>query len=570
MNNPLSTRGISVGHGIAIGPIFLYSPNRIKVEQTQTDNPSRDLKRLIDAIKLSTSEIEDLRKASLRQIGEKDAAIFAAHKLILNDPDLLEKVTRYIHGDNYSAAYAWNKAIEEYADLYRSLNSSTMVERSADVQDVGARVLRKLSKEFEPGIHPKTPSVLLCDELSPSDTASIHPDTILGIICTKGSRTSHSAIIARSLGIPAVFGVGGVAKEYRYSENVIVDGTSGDCYLECSDALIKEFRQKQQEWQKKQSLSQKYKLEPAGTACGKTIRVLGNVSSAEDVKSAFENGAEGIGLFRTEFLYMNRIAPPSEEEQFLVYRRAVELAKGNRVTFRTLDIGGDKAVPYLNIDKESNPFLGMRGIRYSLKYPKVFAVQLRALMRASKSGLVSIMFPMISTLQEWHAALKILGEVIQELDDEGIVIDPDVSVGIMVETPASVTNIRDFLKEVDFVSIGTNDLAQYVMATDRNNPQIGSLATTYQPAVLKLIKRTISAARDVAKPVAMCGEMASDPDVTALLLGYGLKNFSMNGSQIPDFKHNLRSITMESAKKLPKKVKGHMSPAQVKDAISRS
>jgi phosphoenolpyruvate-protein phosphotransferase len=568
MNNPLITRGISVGHGIAIGPVFLYSPKRIEVEQTQTDNPKLDLKRLIEAIKLSTAEIEDLRKASLRQIGEKDAAIFDAHKLILNDPDLLEKVTRYIHGDNFSAEYAWNKAIEEYAELYRSLNSSTMVERSADVQDVGARVLRKLSKDYEPGIHPKTPSVLLCDELSPSDTASIHPDTILGIICTKGSRTSHSAIIARSLGIPAVFGIGGVAKDYQHSENVVVDGTSGDVYFECSDALIAEMSKKQNEWQKKRSLSQKNKLEQATTACSKTIRVLGNVSSAEEVKTALENGAEGIGLFRTEFLYMNRIAPPSEEEQYEEYRRAVELANGNRVTFRTLDIGGDKAISYLDIDKESNPFLGVRGIRYSLRFPKVFAVQLRAIMRASKSGLVSIMFPMISTLQEWHAALKILGEVIQDLDDEGVEVAPDVSVGIMIETPASVMNIRDFLKEVDFVSIGTNDLAQYVMATDRNNPQIGSLATTYQPAVLKMIKRTISAARDVAKPVAMCGEMASDPEVTALLLGYGLRNFSMNSSQIPDFKQNLRTITMESAKKLPDKVKGYMTPAQVKDAIT--
>lgn len=563
MSNPRKYTGIRIGSGVAIGPPYVYHSKKVSVSPEESSNTSHELQKLKDAIREATSELDSIKAGSIDQIGKEDAAIFDAHKLILNDPELLEKVTKRINGQNYTAAYAWYLSIQEYIDVYKALDSSVMVDRSADVEDAGMRVLRKLSDEINESISPDVPSILLCDDLTPSDTARIKPGNILGIVCTLGSGTSHSAIIARSLGIPAVFGIGGSLKDYPVGETVVLDGERGEVCFEPTPDYISLMQTKQKSWLEVKHSSDSAKMEPAKTNDGRRITVMANVSGAEEVKFAMENGADGIGLFRTEFLFMNRLGPPSEEEQFLVYRRAAELAKESSVTIRTLDVGGDKEIPYLGIKRENNPFLGLRGIRHSIKFPKIFRTQLRAIARASVYGNLSIMFPMITTLAEWKEATRILGEVILELDAEKIQVDPDLGVGIMVETPACVSSIREFLEVADFVSIGTNDLAQYTMATDRDNPDIGELASVYQPAVLKLIRKTIRAARDKAKPVAMCGEMGAETKATALLIGLGLRSFSMNASQIPEFKRHLRTLNLEKSKKLPMLINGNLTPEDV-------
>lgn len=563
-SNP-SQKKLVINTGIAIGPAHVFSDVQLDSLPKSSGNSAEEQQALIAAIKEASVEITEIKRLSLEHIGEKEASIFDAHLLILSDPDLLEKTSRLMNNKGCSAAYAWQICIDEYAMLFRSMDSKTMAERAADVDDVGKRVLRKLLSSEQTSINPSSPSILVTDELSPSDTALINPEKVLGIVCSGGGGLSHSAILVRALGIPAIFGVGEEIASIAHGSPLILDAGTCTVYANPEPAILKEYQVKHSSWQEMRNKLDVNKLQPAITLDNKKVEVFANVSSADEVRIALKNGAEGIGLFRTEFLYMNRNRLPDEEEQFSVYAKSVENAHGKPVVFRTMDIGGDKAVSHLGIHKETNPFLGLRGVRYSLKYPMIFKTQVRAMLRASAFGQVSIMFPMVSTLQEWRDAKKLFEECTVELEDQKIPFNIDTPVGIMVETPASVLGIDVFLAEVDFISIGTNDLTQYVMATDRENQSVGDLASHFQPAVLKSIRLVLDASLRANKPVAMCGEMAGDLSAAAFLLGCGLRTFSMSSSKVPEFKEHVRGMNTQVNTKMVQK----MNNALILDDVRR-
>lgn len=531
--------GIVVGGGVALGPAFIYEIRLPEITPEKISDPHSEIQSLKAALAEATSDLESLKQRSMHIVGKEEAQIFEAQKLIANDPELFKLVENQIQKESVCAAFAWRATIEEFVNLYKSSKSPVMAERSADVLDVGLRVIRKLvSQDLNP-LLPEKPSILVTDELSPSDTASIDPAMITGVICESGSNTSHSAILVRSIGIPAVFGVQNAREKLARLEHIIVDGDLGKIYLKPDEALTSTMQKRRQNWLQTKKAADKVKHHVVHTSDGEKIEVLANVSEISQVSKALENGAGGIGLYRTEYVYMDRKQAPSEDEQYEIYREAVELMPGKPVTFRTMDIGGDKPIDYLSITKEANPFMGWRGIRFSLHREDVFRVQLRAILRASAHGNIHIMFPMISTLDEWHSAKSIVDEEKLWLKEKNIDFGADVSCGIMVEVPSVAVMIDDFLDEVDFISIGTNDLTQYLMAADRMNSKVAKLASYHQPAVLKVVELVIRAAVKKGVPVSMCGEMARDTEMTETLLRFGLRSFSMSASGIPAFKHNL-------------------------------
>jgi len=540
--NPHRINGISVGAGVAVGPVFQFtvSPSDVKPEHSQ--NPADEKERLRAALDKAVGELDEIAS---RNLSAGDAEIFQAHKLIVTDPELLRDVHRSIDKDHFTADYAWWKAIEQYTALYRASSSPVLAERAADVQDAGGRVLRHLCGDPDHSPVPDEPSILVIDELSPSAAASLDSRLIIGILTERGSATSHSGILVSSLGIPAVFGVSNAIEKCRTGQQIILDGDNARVYIKPTAHQLEQMKRRRDNWLKTRSMADGIKLEPVCAPDGDPLEVLSNVSSPEHVKTSVENGAEGIGLYRTEFLFMGRSEAPDENEQYETYRQALQAMGGKPVTFRTIDIGGDKPVDYLSIEKEANPFLGWRGIRFSLDRRDVFRTQIRALLRASAHGPLRIMFPMVATVDEWQQARKLTMQAGEQLRSEGIAYQESTPLGIMVEVPAAALCIEDFLSEVDFVSIGTNDLTQYVMAADRMNGKVAALASYHQPAVRKLIETTIRAARRHKVPVSMCGEMARDTGVTRLLLDYGLRSFSMNAGAIPEFKLFVRNLSAD-------------------------
>lgn len=540
--NPHSFNGITVGKGVAIGPAFLYANSLPEIKPERADNPDDEKQRLRVALDQAVEELDDIAS---RDLSASDAEIFQAHKLIVTDPELLKEVHRSIEKDQSTAGYAWWKTIQQYMELYRASSSPVLAERAADVQDAGGRVLRHLTGEQGSAPQPDEPSILVTEELSPSIAASLDTTMIIGILTAHGSATSHSGILVSSLGIPAVFGVSSAIEKCQNGQQIILDGDNARVYLKPTAHQLEQMKRRRENWLKTRSMADGIKLEAVYAPDGSRLEVLSNVSAPEHVKTAIQSGAEGIGLYRTEFLFMGRSAAPDENEQYETYRQAVEAMDGKPVTFRTIDIGGDKPVDYLSIEKEANPFLGWRGIRFSLDRPEVFRTQIRALLRASAHGPVKIMFPMVATLAEWQQARKLTMQASAELRSEGIDHQENTPLGIMIEIPAAALSIGEFLPEVDFVSIGTNDLTQYVMAADRMNGKVAALASYRQPAVLKLIETSIRSAQQHNVPVSMCGEMARDTAVTRLLLDYGLRSFSMNAGAVPEFKLFVRNLSAD-------------------------
>jgi multiphosphoryl transfer protein len=530
--NPL--RGLPIVRGIAEGPVYLYETSLPEVPKK-----GRSLEELQQAIEDAHADLEALKQTSIRSIGQDEAAIFGAHQLILTDPELKQRVTDIMQNEQSGAAWAWRKAINDIATLYKNSTSDVLAERAADVLDAGRRVLSKLVVTHAGAVNPETPSILVTSELSPSDTASLDRNKVLGIVCERGSETSHSAILVRSLGIPTIFGATNARDKLPNANQVILDGETGEIHLDPDAHLTAIMRRKRDQWLGIQSEANRVKNQPVSTRKGEAIAVWANVSDMDHIALALDQGAEGIGLFRTEFLFMGRNAAPDEQEQYDVYSDVVRVMQKRPVTFRTIDIGGDKPVSYLSIDKEDNPFMGWRGIRFSLDREDLFRIQIRAMLRASAFGNVRIMFPMVSVVDEWRLARAIITEEMTGLNQQNIAFDPGVKLGIMVEVPSAAIMLNDFLEEVDFISIGTNDLTQYIMAADRTNNKVAGLAGYTQPAVLKMIRKIIKKAVKAGVEVSMCGEMARDTRMTDKLLSYGLRHFSMSAPGIPEFKLNL-------------------------------
>jgi len=555
--------GIPASPGIAIGPVFQYRPRLPKIKTRKIKNKKRQWEKLETAVSESRIEIKALHAQAVLQIGAAEAAIFEAHEMFLADPDLLDAAKQIIYEESINAESAWFQAINTTAEQYRQIEDAYMQARAADILDVGQRVLGHMIKVERPSLDLKTPSILIAADLTPSDTAKLNPKTALGICVEVGGATSHSAILARALGIPAIVGMGVQLATLKDGQNIGLDGDAGHIWVEPTETELEELAQKRIEWLTAQQKAKKSAKKTAVTKDKKHIEVAANIGSSNDIPTALDYGAEGVGLFRTEFLFMERDTAPTEEEQYQAYRQAAEALDDNPIIIRTLDVGGDKPLPYLDQGHEDNPFLGWRGIRFCLDHLEIFKPQIRAILRAGHGRRVRMMFPMVSTLSELKAANKLVKEIKKELRIEKIDYDKKMQVGIMIEVPSAVAIADQLAKEADFFSIGTNDLTQYVMAADRGNANVSKLANALQPAVLRLIRQTVENAHHADIWVGVCGELAGNPLATAVLVGLGVDELSMSAPAIPAVKEQIRSFSIREAQRTAKSALAKDSPEAV-------
>lgn len=566
---PSELAGIAASPGIAIATVVHYQSTPVAIPQYHIENVELEWQRLRTAIQTAQREIQTLLFEASIQIGDAEAAIFDAHLLFLEDPVLLEAVRVRIVEQHQNAEAAWQAVVDEVANSYRILEDSYLQERVDDVVDVGQRVLRLLMGNAPTNLHLSTPAIVIAADLTPSDTARLDPTKVLGICMTSGSATSHSAIIARTLGIPTVLGVDAEVLALADGTLMALDGESGKAWIEPEADTLTQLLAKRQAWQTTQQTAQTQAHQPAITRDGHQVRVFANIGSIADAKVAVAAGAEGVGLLRTEFLYLNRTSPPGEEEQLAIYQAIAQVLDTRPLIIRTLDVGGDKPLPYLKIGvPEANPFLGWRGIRFCLDHLDLFKTQLRAILRASMGHKIKVMWPMIATVTEVRAAKAILGEVQAELCLAGIPFDQTMEVGVMVEVPSAVAIADQLAAEVDFFSIGTNDLSQYVMAGDRTNPRVAALVDALHPAVLRMVQQTVQAAHTAGIWVGLCGEIAADPSAVPILLGLGLDELSVNPQTIPALKQAIAQLTLTQATAIAASALQQDSAAQVRELVS--
>lgn len=568
---PGELSGIAASSGVAIAPVVHYQPTPIAITEYHVNDAEVEWQRLQAAIHIARQEIQAVFSQASFQIGDAEAAIFDAHLLFLEDPVLLEAAHHRILEHQINAEAAWQAAVDEVATSYHTLEDSYLQERVDDVVDVGQRVLRLLTGNAPGNLHLDSPAILVASDLTPSDTAGLDPTKVLGICTTSGSATSHSAIIARTLGIPAVLGVDAQVLHLADGTLMALDGESGKAWVEPELDILEQLQAKREAWQTAQQQARATAHQPAITRDGRQVSVFANIGSINDVQVAVANGAEGVGLLRTEFLYLDRTSAPTEEEQLAVYQAIAQVLDRRPLMIRTLDVGGDKPLPYLRAGfPEANPFLGWRGIRFCLGNPEVFKTQLRAILRASVGHQIKIMLPMIATLAEVRAAKAILGEVQGELNQAGIPFDAGIELGIMVEVPSAVAIADRLAAEVDFFSIGTNDLSQYTMAGDRTNPRVANLVDALHPAVLRMVQRTVEAGHAAGIPVGLCGELAADPLATTILLGLGLDELSVNPQSIPAIKQGIHQLSLEESEAIAASALQQDSAEDVRKLISTS
>jgi phosphotransferase system enzyme I (PtsI) len=537
-------QGIAASSGIAIAKAFRLENPELTVEKKSVTEVEAEVARLEAALETSKSELEIIREHARKELGDDKAEIFEAHLLVLSDPELINPIKDKITNENVNAEHALDEVAAMFINMFESMDNEYMKERAADIRDVTKRVLAHLL-----GVNVSNPSliseevVIIAEDLTPSDTAQLNRKFVKGFTTDIGGRTSHSAIMARSMEIPAVVGTKTVMEDIQNGVLVIVDGLDGEVIIDPSEETVKAYEKKAAEYAEQKAEWAKLVNEKTVSADDHHVELAANIGTPEDVKGVLENGGEGVGLYRTEFLYMGREDLPTEEEQFTSYKTVLERMEGKPVVVRTLDIGGDKELPYLNLPKEMNPFLGFRAIRLCLEMQDMFRTQLRALLRASVYGNLKIMFPMIATVDEFRQAKAILLEEKAKLQQEGVQVSEDIEVGMMVEIPSSAVIADLFAKEVDFFSIGTNDLIQYTLAADRMNERVSYLYQPYNPAILRLVNMVIKAAHKEGKWVGMCGEMAGDEIAIPILLGLGLDEFSMSATSILKARSQIRQLS---------------------------
>ncbi|PIC86595.1 phosphoenolpyruvate--protein phosphotransferase [Sporosarcina sp. P20a] len=526
-------QGIAASNGISIAKAFRLENAELTVLKESISDVSAEIDRLQNALSHSRLELTTIQKQTQEKFGEQEAAIFSAHLLVLDDPELRAAITDTIQTQHVNTEYAVQEAANLYVSIFEAMDDPYMRERAADIRDVTKRILSHLL-----GVSIQTPEditqevVIIAEDLTPSHTVQLNPELIKGFVTDIGGPTSHSAILARTLEIPAVVGSKTAMATIQNGEIIIVDGEAGKIIVNPDAETVAVYQEKQHAFAKQKATWQLLANEPAITLDGHRVELAGNIGTPDDVENVLKNGGEAIGLFRTEFLYMGKEQFPTEDEQFEAYKSVLEQMNGKATIVRTLDIGGDKELSYLQLTHEANPFLGLRAIRLCLDHEEMFRTQLRALLRASIYGNLRIMFPMIATINEFRQAKEIFLDVKQQLISEKIDVNETIPLGIMVETPAVAILADVFAKEVDFFSIGSNDLIQYTMAADRMNEHVSYLYQPYNPSILRFIKMIIDAAHKEGKMVGMCGEMARDETAIPILLGMGLDEFSMSASSI--------------------------------------
>lgn len=548
-------KGIAASDGIAAAKAYMLVQPDLSFSETSIDDPEAEIKRLDDAVEASKSELELIKQKATENLGEEEAQVFEAHLTILADPELLGQIKDKIKNDKVNAEAALKSVTDMFIEMFEAMTDNAyMQERAGDIRDVTKRIMSHLL-----GVTLPNPAliqeevVIVAHDLTPSDTAQLDRDYVKGFITDIGGRTSHSAIMSRTLEIPAVVGSGSATTDIQEGEMVIIDGINGDALVDPTDAELADYKQKAADFAAQKEEWARLKDAKSVSADGKEVLLGANIGTPDDVSGANDNGAEAVGLFRSEFLYMNSNELPTEDEQYEAYKAALEGMSGKQVVVRTMDIGGDKELPYLPLPEEQNPFLGYRAIRICLNRQDIFRTQLRALLRASKYGRLAIMFPMIATVQEFKDAKAIFEEEKANLVASGVEVSDDIQVGMMMEIPAAAMIADKLAKYADFFSIGTNDLIQYSMAADRGNERVSYLYQPYNPSILRLIKNIIDASHKEGKWTGMCGEMAGDQIAVPLLLGLGLDEFSMSATSILKTRSLIKKLDSKEMKELADK-----------------
>ncbi|SEQ42453.1 phosphotransferase system, enzyme I, PtsI [Ignavigranum ruoffiae] len=544
--------GIAASDGIAIAPAYLLTEPDLSFEKKTISDSGAEILRFEEAVKQAHQEISLIKKRAEESLGSEEAQVFEAHLMFLDDPEFIGQIKQVITDQLINAEAALDQIAQMFITMFSAMEDNPyMQERAADIKDVSERMMAILL-----GLKVPSPAtidhevIVVAHDLTPSDTAQLNKKYVKAFVTDIGGRTSHSAIMARSLEIPAIVGSQSITQSVKDGQTIIVDALAGQVILNPSQEDIANYQQKAQDFQKQKEEWAKLVDAPSVTQDGHQVELAANIGTPKDVEAVLANGAEGIGLYRTEFLYMDSANFPTEDEQFEAYKTVLEAMEGKPVIVRTMDIGGDKELPYLDLPKEMNPFLGYRAIRISLDRTEIFKTQLRALLRASNYGNLRIMFPMIATLKEFRQAKAVLEAVKADLLAEGQTVADTIQVGIMVEIPAAAVLADQFAKEVDFFSIGTNDLIQYTMAADRMNEQVSYLYQPYNPSILRLIKNVIDASHREGKWTGMCGEMAGDQTAVPILLGMGLDEFSMSASSVLKTRSLMQSLTLSDLQKL--------------------
>jgi len=549
-------QGIAVSPGVAIGEALVLDQEGFRIPRRflPRDAVDEELERLDRALASAVAEVERNRLRVAEKLGDDYAAIFSAHLQMLHDKRLREEIEEMIRTRHYSPEYAVSRSLRKYAKVFQSLDGEYMAERANDIFDIEKRILRNLLGERREELAQVTsPVLVLAHNLTPSETANLNPQFVMGLVTEVGGPGSHTAIVAEGLGIPAVVGVGSFLTDVSGGDTVIVDGDQGQIILRPDEEQLARYRHEVEEQRNLATKLESLRTLPAETSDGVRIQLLGNIEFPSEVQQCQERGADGIGLYRTEFLYLGRDDDPSEEAHTAAYREVVEAMKGSVVVIRTLDLGADKLRTLPDPEDERNPFLGLRSIRLALRNRELFRTQLRAILRASAYGDVRLMFPLVSTTLELRQAKMVLADAIEDLEEAKIPFDRHLKVGMMVEVPSAVVMLDRFVEEVDFFSIGTNDLTQYCLAVDRSNKDVAPLYSSADPAVIRLIQSAIRTANENDRPISMCGQMCGNPLYTMLLLGLGLRSLSVTPSAVPEVKRVCRSVSIEQCERVAKR-----------------
>ena len=561
-------KGIAGSEGIGIGTVVLIEEHELNIETKRVEETGAEIERLQSAIEKFVADTNVMAEKMDFTVGKKDADILRGHIQMLQDPMIEEQISALIISEKITAEMAVDQVLEQTAEMFSQISDELLQQRATDFRDIKTRMLKILMGIEDVDIS-QVPAgtVIVARDLTPSMTAGINPENIEGILTEVGGRTSHSAILARAMEVPAVLSIENICSIAKNGDKVVLDGTSGEAILNPDDETVEKFKKMYSDYQNEKALLKEYAGKPSQTKDGVKVELVCNIGKPADANKAVECDGEGIGLFRTEFLFMDRDSMPTEEEQFEAYKEVAEKMKGKPVIIRTLDIGGDKDVPYLGLEHEDNPFLGFRAIRYCLQRKDIYEIQLKALLRASAFGKIKIMVPLVTGVDELRQVKAMIKDIMAELDKEGVAYKKNIEVGVMMETPAACMMADALAKEAAFFSIGTNDLTGYTMAVDRGNAKVAYLYSTYNPAVLRAIKRIIECGKKEGIMVGMCGEAAADSKLIPLLLAFGLDEFSVSATSVLKTRKTISDCTMDECKVLADKVMACVTEEEVLEIL---